>query len=146
MQIGVEIFRALENKRIFLVADDEIVRAALQFMLHDEYEAHDLADLGAAYARAAEGQPDLLLLGLEIVEARGEGVLREIAASMPGAKIMLIAEPGQDALAQGYLSTGAHSVLTKPLTVEGVRRKAGIVLGRGTNQMVQLSILPGKAG
>ena len=65
---------------------------------------------------------------------------------MPGAKIMLIAEAGQDALAQGYLKAGAHSVLTKPLTVEGVRRKVGIVLGRGTNQMVQLSILPGKAG
>ena len=146
MQIGVEISRALENKRIFLVADDEIVRAALQFMLHDEYEAHDLADLAAAYAKAAEGRPDLLLLGLEIVEARGEGVLREIAARMPGAKIMLIAEAGQDALAQGYLKAGAHSVLTKPLTVEGVRRKVGIVLGRGTNQMVQLSILPGKAG
>ena len=140
----IEIPRSLDNKRIFLVSDDEIARAALQFMLHDEYEAHDLADLTAAYTKAAEGRPDLVLLGLEIVETRGEAVLREIAANLPGAKIMLVAAPGQDTLAQAYLKSGAHSVLTKPLTVEGVRRKVGIVLGRGTNQMVQLSILPVK--
>ena len=146
MQIGVEISRALENKRIFLVADDEIVRAALQFMLHDEYEAHDLPDLNAAYAKGAEWKPDLLLLGLELVETQGAAVLQDIAAKLPGTKIMLIAEPGQDALAQTYLKAGVHSVLTKPLTVESVRRKVDIVLGRGTNQMVQLSIMPAKQG
>ena len=145
MQIGVELSRALENKRIFLLSDDEIARAALQFMLHDEYEAHDLPGLDAAYAKAAEGRPDLLLLGLEIVEARGPGVLHEIGAKWPDAKIMLIAEPGQDARAQSYVGAGAHSVLTKPLTVEGVRRKVDILFGRGTNAMVQLSILPGKS-
>ncbi len=144
MQIGVETARAVENKRVFLVSDDEITRAALQFMLHDEFEAHDLADLSAAYAKGIEWKPDLLLLGLEIVEARGAAVLREIAAKLPGVKIMLVAGSGEDALARTYLTKGAHSVLTKPLTVEGVRRKVGIVLGQGTNAMVQLSIPPAK--
>ena len=142
MQIGVETSRAVENKRIFIVSDDEIARAALQFMLHDEYEAHDLPDLGAAYAKAAEWKPNLLLLGLEIVDACGAGLLQEIGAKMPGARIMLIAEAGQDAHAQTYLKSGAHSVLTKPLTVESVRKKVNILLGRGTNQMVQLSFMP----
>ena len=146
MQIGVEMSRALENKRIFILSDDEIARAALQFMLHDDYEAHDLRDLSAAYAKASEGRPDLVLLGLEIVEAHGATVLQEIAEKLPGAKIMLIAAPGQDALAQSFLVAGAHSVLTKPLTIEGVRRKVGIVFGHGTNAMVQLSIMPGEAG
>ena len=144
MQIGVETSCAVENKRVFVVSDDGITRAALQFMLHDENEAHDLPDLNAAYAKAADWKPDLLLLGLEIVEARGAGLLQEIAARLPGTKIMLVAELGQDALAQSYLKLGAHSVLTKPLTVESVRRKVDIVLGRGTNAMVQLSILPVK--
>jgi DNA-binding response OmpR family regulator len=146
MQIGVEMARALENKRIFILSDDEITRAALQFMLHDEYEAHDLPDLSAAYAKASEGRPDLVLLGLEIVEALGEGVLREIAGKLSGPKIMLVAAPGQDALAQSFLAAGAHSVLNKPLTIEGVRRKVGIVFGHGTNAMVQLSIIPEKRG
>jgi hypothetical protein len=35
-------------------------------------------------------------------------------------------------------------VLTKPLTVESVRKKVNILLGRGTNQMVQLSFIPPK--
>jgi len=144
MQIGVETSRAVENKRIFIVSDDEIARAALQFMLHDEYEAHDLPDLSAAYAKAAEWKPNLLLLGLEIVDARGAGLLQEIGAKMLGARIMLIAEAGQDAHAQTYLKSGAHSVLTKPLTVESVRKKVNILLGRGANQMVQLSFMPVK--
>ena len=146
MQIGVEISRALENKRIFLVSDDEIARAALQFMLHDEYEAHDLADLAAAYAKAAEGRPDLLLLGLEIVKRAARACSGRLRRGCPAQKSCLSPKRGRTRSRKGYLKAGAHSVLTKPLTVEGVRRKVGIVLGRGTNQMVQLSILPGKAG
>ncbi len=144
MQIGVETSRLVENKRVFVVSDDEITRAALQFMLHDENETHDLPDLNAAYAKGAGWKADLLLLGLEVVKAQGAAVLQEIGARLPGTKIMLIAEPGEDALAQTYLKAGAHSVLTKPLTIEGVRRKVDIMLGRGTNAMVQLSFVPPK--
>ncbi len=36
MQIGVDSQRAVENKRIYVIDDDEVTRAALQFMLHDE--------------------------------------------------------------------------------------------------------------
>jgi DNA-binding response OmpR family regulator len=144
MQIGVETSRAVDFKRIFVVSDDEIARTALQFILHDENETHDLPDLEAAYAKAQEWKPDLILLGLEVVEARGAGVLGEIAERLAGVKIMLVVEAGKDAHAQTYLKSGAHSVLTKPFTVESVRRKTGIVLGRGTNAMVQLSITPAK--
>ncbi len=146
MQIGVETSRAVENKRIFVVSDDEITRAGLQFILHDEYEAHDLPDLTAAYAKAADGKPDLLLLGLEIVEQQGAAVLHELALKWPGAKIMLVAAQGQDTLAQTYLHDGAHSVLTMPLTVQSVRRKVDAMFGQGTNAIVQLSILPAMAG
>jgi CheY-like chemotaxis protein len=114
MQIGVEASRAVENKRVFAVSGDGITRTVLQFMLQDENETHELPDLSSAYARAIDWKPDLLLLSLEIVEAQGASVLGEIAAKLQGAKIMLIAEPGQDAVAQTYLKSGAHGVLTKP--------------------------------
>src|SRR5271166_6658876 len=123
MQIGVETSRAVENKRIFVVSDDEITRSVLQFMLQDENETHDLPNLQSAYAKAVEWKPDLLLLGLEIASAQGPALFEEIREKMPSAKIMLIAEPGQDARAQEFFKAGAHSVLTKPLTVESVRRK-----------------------
>ncbi len=142
MQIGVETSRAVENKRVFAVSGDDITRTVLQFMLHDENETHELPDLSSAYAKAVDWKPDLLLLSLEIVEAGGAAVLGEIANKIQGVKIMLIAEPGQDAIAQTYLKSGAHGVLTKPFTVEAVRRKVDLMLGRANNSIVQLQIMP----
>ena len=145
MQIGVETSRAVQNKRIFVVSDDDITRSVLQFMLQDENETHDLPNMQAAYAKAAEWKPDLLLLGLEIADAQGAGIFADIRKKMPSAKIMLVADPGQDARAQDFLKAGAHSVLTKPLTVEAVRRKVDAVLGLGNAAaIVQLSIMPAK--
>src|SRR6185369_4620713 len=36
MQIGLETSKAVDQRRVFVIDDDEITRAALQFMLHDE--------------------------------------------------------------------------------------------------------------
>jgi DNA-binding response OmpR family regulator len=110
-------------------------------MLHDENETHELPDMNAAYAKARDWKPDIVLLGLEVIESQGPEVFRQIAAEMPGARVVLIAEPGQDALPRTYLSSGAHGVLTKPFTVEGVRRKVDAMLGRATDAIVQLKIL-----
>ena len=46
MQIGVETSKAVDQRRVFVIDEDEITRAALQFMLHDEIETHELADPG----------------------------------------------------------------------------------------------------
>jgi CheY-like chemotaxis protein len=145
MQIGVETSRAVENKRVFVVDDDEITRAVLQFMLQDENETHDLPSLGEAYKKGEQGRPDLLLLGLLTVEAGGPELLRLIGAQWPSTRILLIAEAGQDAAAQTYLKSGAHGVLTKPFTVEAVRRKVDAQLGRFVPPLVQLQLVPSAA-
>jgi DNA-binding NtrC family response regulator len=132
----------VENKRVFVVDDDDINRAVLQFMLQDENETHDLPSLAAAYAKGEQGHPDLLLLGLSVVETHGRNLPGEIAARWPGVRVLLIAEPGQDAAAQSYLKAGAHGVLTKPFTVEAVRRKVDIQLGRVVPSLVQLQLVP----
>lgn len=135
MQIGVESARAIENKRVFVIDSDEISRAALQFMLHDENEAHELASPDDAYAKGQEGKPDLVLLGLDIVRDRGPAVIGEIAAHFPQAKILLVGDRPQS------LPPGAHGLLTKPLTVEKVRDKVDIMLGRKTPVIVPLTVL-----
>jgi DNA-binding response OmpR family regulator len=145
MQIGVETSRAVENKRVFVVDDDDITRAVLQFMLQDDNETHDLASLAAAYAKGAQGRPDLLLLGLSIAEKEGAALLGTIGALWPGTRILLVADPGRDAAAQSYLKAGAHGVLNKPLTVEAVRRKVDIQLGRIVPSLVQLQLVPSGA-
>ena len=50
MQIGVETAKAVDQRRVFVIDEDEIIRAALQFMLHDEIETHELGSLDDAYA------------------------------------------------------------------------------------------------
>ncbi len=139
MQIGVETSRAVANKRIFVVDEDEITRAVLQFMLQDENETHDLASLAAAYDKSREWPPNLLLLGLSLVTANPD-LLAEIQRAMPSARVMLVAEAGQDAQAQIYIGHGADAVLTKPLRVEAVRRKVDGLLGLLNQPIVQLSL------
>ena len=141
MQIGVEISRAVENKRIFVIEDDEIVRSALQFMLHDENETHEIASLEQAYEKAIEWKPDLILLGLGIVEAKGVEVLEEITTRLPDAKILVVAPSDADPLALECTKAGAKGIVAKPLTIEKVRYKVDVALGRIRGPMIPLNVL-----
>jgi PleD family two-component response regulator len=81
--IGVEISRALENKRIFVIDSDEATRAAIQFMLHDENEAHELASVAEAIARADGRKVDLVVLGRAIVREQGLSVFDQVTQGIP---------------------------------------------------------------
>jgi CheY-like chemotaxis protein len=130
MQIGVDSSRAVENKRLFVVDNDEVSRMVLTYILHDENETHDLPSLEAAYQKAIEWKPDLLLLGREIVREKGVSVIAAIKADMPGIKVLLIAESSDDPLAAECLQAGVDGVVAKPLAIEPVRRKVDALLGR----------------
>lgn len=136
MQIGVDSDRAVDNRRVFVVDNDEITCAALQFMLHDEIETHEISSLAAAYAKAVDWKPDLILLGIGIVRDYGIGVLAEIHAKITGLKIILVADSASDPLAQACLKNGVNSILAKPLTIEKARQRVDAQLGR----KVKLSI------
>ncbi|MBU2642289.1 MAG: response regulator [Thiobacillus sp.] len=130
MQIGVESARAVDNKRLFVVANDDITRMALQFMLHDENETHDLPSLEAAFDKSIEWKPDLLLLGIDVVRERGMEVLPLIRSRLTSAKILLVADTREDPLVASCQSAGIDGLLVKPLTVENARRKVDGLLGR----------------
>ena len=130
MQIGVESARAVDNKRLFVVANDEITRMALQFMLHDENETHDLSSLEAAFDKSIEWKPDLLLLGIDVVRERGIEVLPLIRSRLTSAKILLVADTREDPLVASCQTAGIDGLLVKPLTVENARRKVDGLLGR----------------
>ena len=138
MQIGVDSSRAVDNKRLFVVDSDEITRMALQFMLHDENEAHELATLEAAFEKAREWPPDLVLLGLALAREWGVEGMAAIKARLPGAKILLVTDSPADPLAQSCLQGGADGLLPKPLTVEAVRRKVDALLGRRRQVFIPL--------
>jgi len=130
MQIGVETEKALDNKRLFVVANDDITRMALQFMLHDENETHDLPTLEAAFDKGIEWKPDLLLLGIDVVAERGLDVLPLIRSRLAGTKILLVADSRDDPLVAPCQSAGIDGLLLKPLRVEDARRKVDGLVGR----------------
>jgi CheY-like chemotaxis protein len=130
MQIGVETSKAVDNKRIFVVDENEIIRAAVQFMLHDENETHEAPSLEWAYDKARDWPPDLIILAEALVRERGSGLLKEIAERLPDTKILVIVDSATDGFGKQCLADGADGVLIKPLTIEFVRRKVDVLLGR----------------
>lgn len=128
MRIGVEPSLAGDGRRIFVVETDEIIRSVLKFILHGENETHALTSLEQAYAEGRKRRPDLVLLGLGIVRDEGVSVLGDMAARLPGAKILLVADSADEPLAHDCLDSGAHAVLGKPITIESVRRTVDVLL------------------
>lgn len=142
MQIGVEMSKALENKRVFIVDDDEITRAALQFMLHDEFEAHEVPDIGHAFEKAKSQPPDLILLSEGVVKADGLDLIDALRHKIDSAKILIVVEAGNNAYGKECVAAGAHGYLAKPLKVEFVRQKVDVMLGRSAGGVtIPLTVL-----
>ena len=143
MQIGVETSKAVDQRRVFVVDDDEITRAALQFMLHDEIETHELATPEEAYAKGVEWLvPHVVLLGVSFLKQRGAALIGEMTARFPGVRVLVVCDKSDEATAVQGLKAGAHGALVKPLTLESVRKKVDTILGRGgAAPIVQLSVL-----
>jgi DNA-binding NtrC family response regulator len=143
MQIGVETAKAVDQRRVFVVDEDEITRAALQFMLHDEIETHELATPEEAYEKGVDWlKPDVVLLGVSFLKARGPALVDEIGARFPGVRILIVTDKSDETTAVEAMKAGAHGAVVKPLTLEGVRKKVDTILGRGgAAPLVQLSMM-----
>ncbi|QRG07557.1 response regulator [Xanthobacter dioxanivorans] len=143
MQIGVETSKAVDQRRVFVVDEDEITRAALQFMLHDEIETHELATPEEAYEKGTGWlQPHVVLLGVSLLKRHGDGLIAEMKSRFPDVRILIVTDKAEEAVAVAGLKAGAHGAVVKPLTLEAVRKKVDTVLGRGgAAPLVQLSVL-----
>jgi len=142
MQIGVESTKATDQRRVFVVDDDEITRAVLQFMLHDEIETHEVASPEEAFEKEDWLKPSVILLGASFLKARGVGLVAEIVAKFPGVRILTVCDKADEALAVEAIKQGAAGALVKPLTIETVRKKVDVVLGRGgAAPLIKLSIV-----
>lgn len=143
MQIGVETAKAVDQRRVFVIDEDEIVRAALQFMLHDEIETHELSSLDEAYAKGVDWlKPDVVLLGASFLKSKGVEVIKELASRFPSVRILVVCDKVDERLAVEGMKAGAHGALVKPLKIENVRQKVDTVLGRGgAAPLIQLGAL-----
>ena len=143
MQIGVETAKAVDQRRVFVIDEDEVTRAALQFMLHDEIETHELATPEEAYAKGVDWlKPDVVLLGVAFVKARGAALIGELGARFPGVRVLIVTDKSDETTAVEAMKAGAAGALVKPLTLEGVRKKVDTILGRGgAAPLVQLGMM-----
>jgi DNA-binding response OmpR family regulator len=143
MQIGVETSKAVDQRRVFVVDHDQVTRAALQFMLHDEIETHELGSLEEAYDKGTEWlKPDVLLLGVSFLKEKGVELVAELKAKFPGVRILIVCDKSDEAAAVNGMKAGAHGALVKPLTIESVRKKVDTILGRGgAAPLIQLGTL-----
>ncbi len=141
MQIGVEMAKAIENKRVFIVDEDDVFRAAIQFMLHDDYEAHELASASGALARIKQTAPDLIVLAENVVRANGLDLIKEFRSSAPNARLLVIVETSSSGFGKQCVDGGAHGFLAKPLRVELVRDKVDALLRGGRSVVIPLTVL-----
>ncbi|WP_028169325.1 response regulator [Bradyrhizobium elkanii] len=143
MQMGVETSKAEDQRPVFVVDDDEITRVALQLMLHDEIETHELATPEEAFVRGVDWlKPDLVLLGASFFKQKGPPLIGQLAPHFSEVRILIVCEKSDEATAAEGIKAGAHGVLIKPLTLEAVRKKVDGILERGaTAPIVQLRVL-----
>ena len=143
MQIGVETAKAVDQRRVFVVDEDEVTRAALQFMLHDEIETHELATPEEAYAKGVDWlRPDVVLLGVSFLKQRGPALIGELATKFPNVRILIVTDKSDEATAVEAMKAGAHGAVVKPLTLESVRTKVDTILGRGgAAPLIQLGVM-----
>ncbi len=142
MQIGTEMAKVVEGRRVFVVDDNEIFRAAIQFALHDEYEAHELESATGALAKAERMKPDLLVLAEGVIRANGLDLIEEFLARIPEAKILVVIDQISSGFDLQCLAAGAHGVVAKPLRTERVRDKVDALLSaRKNGAMTPLTVL-----
>lgn len=128
MQIGVKMAKVIERKRVFVVDDNESFRAAIEFMLHDEYEAHELASATEALAKAEQIGPDLLMLAEGVIRVNGLDLIQEFLARVPETKIIVIVDQISSGFGQECVAEGAHDFLAKPLQIDLLRDRVDALL------------------
>ena len=143
MQIGVETSKAVDQRRVFVVDEDEITRSVLQFILHDEIETHELASPEEAYEKGQGWlSPHVVLLGVSLIQKRGVELVGQMIEKFPGVRILIVCDKSEEGLAVEAMKAGAHGAMVKPLTLEAVRKKVDTILGRGgAAPLVQLNII-----
>lgn len=107
--------------RVLLVDDHPVVRLGLKEKLTD---TSDLQVVGEA-ASAAEAialtdalKPDLVLLDISLPDASGVQVCRQIAASRPQTRILMMSIYDDADLVRGAIAAGAHGYVLKGASVD----------------------------
>ena len=109
--------QTLAVKRVLLVEDDLDYVQVMHNMFKNQgpysYTLTDVASMQAAQAELSASPFDVILLDLELADARGQEAVRQIRASAPRASIVLLALAADEQTAIASMKEGAQDYLVK---------------------------------
>lgn len=102
--------------RILVADDSELVRRCVCELLRsapDLQVVGEAADGQEAIARAAEMQPDVVLLDVQMPNLNGIGAVKEILEAAPNARIIFLTQYASRHFGPEARRMGAHGYVTK---------------------------------
>ena len=119
---GVEV----RDKRILLVEDQDLVRAALRMMLElDGHHVTEATNGAEALNSFTIGEFDLIITDFEMPKMRGNELAASIKRLAPSQPILMITASDK---ARGEVENPVDAFLNKPLTVSDLRGAVGKLL------------------
>ena len=107
--------------RVLLVDDDQLMRAGLRAVLSSDAGIEVVGEAAtgrAAVARVRALRPDLVLMDVRMPDLDGIAATREVLASSPDVKVVILTTFEQDDYIFGALSAGASGFLLKRTSPE----------------------------
>jgi DNA-binding NarL/FixJ family response regulator len=107
--------------RVLLVDDDDLMRAGLRSVLSSDETIEVVGEAGdgrVAGQRVRELSPDVVLMDIRIPNLDGISATREILATRPEAKVVILTTFEEDDYIFGALSAGASGFLLKRTSPE----------------------------
>jgi DNA-binding NarL/FixJ family response regulator len=106
---------------VLLVDDDELMRAGLRAVLSSDADIEVVGEAAtgrAAVARVRALRPDLVLMDVRMPDLDGIAATREVLATSPDVKVVILTTFEDDDYIFGALSAGASGFLLKRTTPE----------------------------
>ena len=132
--------------RILVVDDHTLMRRGLTALLSRDAALHvvgDAADAGSAQRRAAELQPDLILLDNHLPGVNGVDAIPALRQAAPRARIVMLTVSEDEADLAAALRAGASGYLLKNMegdallvAIQRVMRGASVVAEEMTDKLV----------
>ncbi len=102
--------------RVLLCDDQQLVRAGLRTILEDERDIEVVGEAASgeeAVAMAAELEPDLVLMDINLPGINGIEACRRITQAHPNVRIILLSTYTADDLPSDALDSGAKAYINK---------------------------------
>jgi DNA-binding response OmpR family regulator len=119
-----------EQARVLIVEDEAVTRDMLVTLLGKEYRATGVADGAGALAKLKASSFDLLILDLNLPDADGLNLARQLGSSRPGPAVIMVTSRADDVDRIIGLEMGADDYITKPFNPRELMARVKAVLRR----------------